>query len=217
MKIQQYFVSLAFVISLTLGCSKEPLELTKQAEDKKEIPTLTRHFGSVEEANQFLAKQEALLNKEIEVRLPSFSPIERRSVKSFGSSKIMSGDSEYFKDWGWQTYNFEFESLKNIFPHLLEFNVYISPVQAPTLGAVFLTAGGEFFPGIRSSLQQSNHNITGTGRYFNSSLNYIYVEEMSVGSVVIKRNVFRTQGTVKHEPAAGNMVIASLNYTIIGN
>ena len=164
MQIKIHFLSLLIILSVLAGCSKESLEPSEQAIEEKEVPKIIRHFNTMEEYKQFEVKQDALLNKEISINIPTY--------------------------------------------------VYVSASQfsPSSLQGVFLTAEQFPFSGNQTHLEQAQFFISGSN-FYTATLHWVYIEQMIVGSVVIKENSFKVLGTVKHTPEDPNFVTAVLNYT----
>lgn len=217
MNFKKLLLPIVLLLSLSVGCSKETIEIEKVDDINETRTVVVRNFNTIKEAEEFRAQQTNLLSKGIEMNMKSSAIPVRSKSGSGGSAKTMLAQSTYqffMYGEGWHKYNFEFESLKNYFPHLLEFNVHLSGASNPVLGAIILTAGSEILSGNQTILTPNFNTVNGSSTQFTASLNYIYEEKLVVASVVVYHTVYRTVVTVSRGVSA-EMVIAHIIYTKI--
>ncbi|MCX2484631.1 hypothetical protein [Pedobacter sp. MR2016-24] len=217
MNFKKYFALFIFPIFLSQSCSKESIEVKENITSDNSITEVVRNFSSYEELKKFDAKRSALSGKEFTDSIVITKKIDDSKSIARGTFKKMSvlgSDNKPFDSWesGWKSYAFDFTTLENSYPHLLEFNVSLNQLSPPMLGTIFLTAGTETFPGNSTYLEKGEHRIQGSGFYFTANLNWMYHEVMTVQGYVVRHNVFRTLGTVSRESATSQYIIAHLEY-----
>jgi len=208
MKINTYLSILLILFSLLTACSKESLDIEEPAIEEKGIQKITHHFNTMKEYRQFVAKQEALLNKEFAVNIPVSSDA--------GAASNYDQTSGVPANWGsgYHSYQFEFNNFTGTYPDRLEFNVQIAfQAYSPAyLQGVFLTPSWGVLNGIDTHLEQAQFFISGYD-YYTATLHWIYVEKMVVGSVVVNENYYKVLGTVKRTEQNPSFVTAVLSYT----
>ena len=156
---------------------------------------------------QIKAKQDALLDKEFTINIPTSSDVNRK--KTSAETAIVGAD------WwsGSHEYNFGFEHFAGVFPDQLEFRVYVSSssYSPSSLEGVFLTRSWAPFGGIQTHLEQAQFFISGSN-YYTATLHWVYVEQMVVGSVIVDETYYKALGIVKHAPEDPSFVTAVLSY-----
>lgn len=214
MKQKKGFLLVMLMLFLGVGCSKENSEIENANDVNESKTTVTRYFNTIREADEFRAQQAKLLSKKNETtKIMSDTPSISKPRSGGLGKRMVSGSAYHYYTGtlGWANYNFEFENLKHYFPHILDFNVYLS-TSTPILGAIILTAGSEILSGNQTSVNKNFFTISGSGTSFDASLYYIYEEKFIVGGIVVYHAVYKVVATVKRGWNNSSVIYATIDY-----
>ena len=225
MKLHEFPQLVILCLLIMSGCSKESINKDTSDNLDKNIPTITREFNTLKEAQVFYGSQKKLLNKQIVVEvitpslpksstLDSFKPNGKMSLSVRKRSDVVDQNSEYYDAGeGWKSLRFEFPNLKDSFPYIVLVDLWVSS-SGSTLGLLELTFGGQILPGINQTVEARNKSIAG-GSYYSIRGDFMYRESLTVAGVVVYTRVWRAELEITRKSDSPSLINAKIVYTEI--
>ena len=190
---------LALSVAVFSSCSKETsLDKNLQPEEKN-IPVITRNFNTIQEAQRHIATASTFVDT---LKLAT-SKIENKQLKMTTGNKSELTDTwhdPYGGEDGFRTWYLKFPGLaeERYFPYLLTVTLAFQGTGTPLLGSMDLTFGEEYFPGLDYSVEPKNAYISGVRQEFTIYGFYIFIERVTVGSVVVYSKTWLAKVNVKY-------------------
>ncbi|MDQ1149131.1 hypothetical protein [Sphingobacterium zeae] len=199
---------LALSVAVFSSCSKETsLEKNLQPEEKN-IPVITRNFNTIQEAQRYIATASTFADTLkastfVDTLKLATSKIENKQLKMTTGNKSELTDTWHDRfggEDGFRTWYLKFPGLAEgrYFPYLLTVNVAFQGTGTPLLGSMDLTFGEEYFPGLDYSVEPKNAYISGLRQQFTIYGFYIFIERVTVGSVVVYSKTWLAKVNVKY-------------------